>query len=73
MVMTHLMPHLPFATSVDAATDALVFMAVDPSIEGVGGRFFGERQVIESSPQSRDTQQSRRFWELAERLTGSTE
>lgn len=71
MVMTHLMPHLPFATSVDAATDALVFMAVDPSIEGVGGRFFGERQVIESSPQSRDVDQARRFWELAQGLTGS--
>lgn len=70
LVMVHLMPHMPFATSVDAATDSLVFMAVDPSIEGVGGKFFGERRVIESSPQSRDGDQARRFWDLAERFTG---
>jgi retinol dehydrogenase-12 len=71
LVMSYAMPHMPFATSVDEATDALVFMAVDPSLEGVAGKFFGERQVIESSPQSRDANQARRFWELAERLTGS--
>lgn len=69
-VMSYVMPHMPFATSVDEATDSFVFMAVDPSLEGVGGKFFGERHEIESSPQSRDTAQARRFWELAERLTG---
>ena len=73
LLMSSVMPHMLFATSVDEATDSFVFMAVDPSLEGVGGKFFGERHPIESSPQSRDTQQSRRFWELAERLTGSTE
>jgi retinol dehydrogenase-12 len=71
-VMSWVMPHLPFATSVDAATDSFVFMALDPSLEGVGGKFFGEQHPIESSPQSRDTDQSQRFWELAERLTCAT-
>jgi retinol dehydrogenase 12 len=71
-VMSWVMPHLPFATSVDAATDSFVFMALDPSLEGVGGKFFGEQHPIESSPQSRDTDQSQRFWELAERLTSAT-
>ncbi len=69
LVMVHLMPHLPFATSVDAATDSLVFMAVDPSLDGVGGRFYGECHPIESSAQSRDVDQARRFWRLAEHLT----
>jgi len=71
-VMSWVMPHLPFATSVDAATDSFVFMALDPSLEGVGGTFFGEQHPIESSPQSQDTDQSQRFWELAERLTSAT-
>jgi len=71
LVMSFVMPHMPFATSVDAATDSFVFMAVDPSLEGVGGKFFGEQHPIESSPQSRDTEQSQRFWELAERLTAA--
>jgi len=70
LAMSYVMPHMPFAASVDEATDGLVFMAVDPSIEGVGGKFFGERHPIESSPQSLDADQARRFWELAERLTG---
>lgn len=69
LLMAHVMPHLPFATSVDAATDSLVFMAVDPSLDGVGGRFYEERRPIGSSAQSRDPEQARRFWELAERLT----
>lgn len=69
LVMSTVMPHLPFATSVEAATDSLAFMALDPSLEGVGGRFFGEQHPIESSPQSRDTEQSQRFWDLAEHLT----
>ena len=70
-VMSSVMPHMPFATSVDAAAESFAFMAVDPSLEGVGGKFFGEQHPIESSPQSRDPEQSRRFWELAERLTGA--
>ena len=69
-VMQHVMPRMPFATSVDEATDALMFMAVDPSIEGVGGKFFGERRPIESSSESYDLERAHRFWELAADLTG---
>ena len=69
-VMAHLMPHMPFATSVDAATDSFVFMALDPSLDGVGGRFFGERHPIESSPESLDVDRAQRFWTLASELTG---
>lgn len=70
LALLYVMPHMPFATSVDAATDSFVFMAVEPSLQGVGGEFFGERHAIESSPESRDGDQARRFWELAQRLTG---
>ena len=69
-VMEHLMPHMPFATTVEDATDSFVFMATDPSIEGDGGKFYGEQHEIESSPESHDTERARRFWELAGELTG---
>jgi len=69
-VMTHLMPHMPFATSVDAATDSLAFMALDPALNGVGGAFYGERHPIQSSPESLDIDQAQRFWNLAADLTG---
>ncbi len=68
--MQVVLPHMPFATSVDAAAEALAFMAADPSIEGVGGRFFGECRPIDSSPESHDIASARRFWELASALTG---
>jgi NAD(P)-dependent dehydrogenase (short-subunit alcohol dehydrogenase family) len=67
--MRTLLPHMPFATSIEDATDSLLFMAVDPSIEGVGGRFFGECRPIPSSPESLDADRARRFWELADELT----
>ena len=40
-----LLPHMPFATSIADATDSLVFMAVDPSIEGVGGKMYVPRAL----------------------------
>ena len=70
VVMTHLMPHMPFATSVDTATESLTFMAVDPTLDGVGGKFFGERHPIQSSPESLDVDRAQRFWQLAADLTG---
>ena len=70
-LMTHVLPHMPFATSVDAATDALAFMAVDTSLDGVGGTFVGEGHELESSPESHDVEKARRFWDLAAQLTGS--
>ena len=70
LIMTHLMPRMPFATSVDDATDSFAFMALDPSLDAVGGRFFGERHEIESSPESHDAGKAQRFWALAADLTG---
>ena len=70
--MAHVLPHMPFATDVDAATDSLVFMAVDPSLDGVGGKFFGDRHEIDSSAESHDVEKAARFWDLADRLTAAT-
>ena len=68
--MRHVLPRMRFATSVEDATDSFVFMATDPSLEGVGGQFFGERHPVESSPESRDPELARRFWHLAADLSG---
>lgn len=70
-LMKHVLPHLSFATSVDAASDAFVFMATDPSLEGVGGQFFAERKPFASSPESHDRAKAARFWDLAAGLTGT--
>jgi len=68
-LMLHVLPHMPFATSVRDATASFVFMAADPSLEGVGGKYFCDMKEIRSSPDSYDADKARRFWELAGQLT----
>jgi hypothetical protein len=69
--MQVVLPHMPFATSVDAAADSLAFMAMDPSIAGVGGQFLGERRPIDTSPESHDAGRARRSWGSPPGLPGS--
>lgn len=48
LVMTHVMPHMPFAHSIDEATaDTFVKVATDETLGG--GGFYGEGKAIESS------------------------
>jgi retinol dehydrogenase 12 len=70
LVMKHIMPHMPFAHSVDEATDTFVKVATDDSISG--GGFWGEGQPIESSPESHDADKAARLWTLSEALTAAS-
>lgn len=69
--MKHVLVHAPFAASVGQAADSFCFMAVDPSLDGVGGRFYGEQQPLEASDDARDAAKAARFWGLARKLTGA--
>lgn len=69
-VMRHVMPHMPFATSVEAAVDSFVFMALDPSLDAATCGFYGEKHQLEPSAESRDVSRAARFWNEAARLTG---
>lgn len=68
LVMKYLMPHMPFAHSVDEATDTFVTVATDATLGG--GGFYGEGKAIESSPESHDDEKARRLWGLSARLCG---
>jgi hypothetical protein len=46
--MTHVLPPMPLATSADAAADSFLLMALNPSLDGVGRKLFGEKH--EASP-----------------------
>ncbi len=70
LLMRTVLVRMPFAVSVGAATDSFAFMATDRSLDGVSGRFYGEQQPIESSPDAHDAARAARFWSLAEELTG---
>jgi NAD(P)-dependent dehydrogenase (short-subunit alcohol dehydrogenase family) len=70
-LLRHVLVHLPFATSLRDAVRSFVFMATDPSLEGVGGQFFGECHPLESSPESKDELKARRFWDFAAARVGA--
>ncbi|MBL8923725.1 MAG: SDR family NAD(P)-dependent oxidoreductase [Myxococcaceae bacterium] len=64
-MMRFVLPHLPFATSAHVAVENLCFTAVDPLLDASTGDFWTERRASPSSPQSRDEQDARRFWDWA--------
>jgi NAD(P)-dependent dehydrogenase (short-subunit alcohol dehydrogenase family) len=59
----------PFMLPAEKGADTLVYLASSPDVEGVTGRYFFERKVIESSAESKDPEEARRLWEISERLT----
>lgn len=69
-LMTHALPRMPFATRADAAADSFVFMALDPSLDGIGRKLSGEKHESSPSPESYDLGKANGFWELASQLTG---
>lgn len=70
-LLKYVLVHMPFAVSVERATDSFVFMAVDPSLESVTGRFYGEMQPLVSSPDSYDAAKAIDFWNWAHRATNA--
>jgi NAD(P)-dependent dehydrogenase (short-subunit alcohol dehydrogenase family) len=70
LVMKTIMPHMPFAHSIDEGTDTFVAAATAPDLEGVTGRFFGESRPIESSPESHDLALAARSWATCCELLG---
>ncbi len=70
-VMAHVMPYMPFATRLDDAIDSLCFTALDPSLDHTTGDFWAEKKPFDSSPQSRNVEDARRFWTWCETATKS--
>jgi NAD(P)-dependent dehydrogenase (short-subunit alcohol dehydrogenase family) len=69
LLMKHVMPWMPFATSVSEAVASLRFTAVDPALDQTTGDFWAEKKPFTSSAQSRALLDARRFWAYAERVT----
>jgi NAD(P)-dependent dehydrogenase (short-subunit alcohol dehydrogenase family) len=70
-LLKYLLVHMPFAVSVERATDSFAFMAADPSLEGVSGKFYGEQRPLASSPESYDAAKALSFWNWAHAATGA--
>ena len=60
-----IMACMPFARSIDQASDVYITVATDPALERVGGKFFVDGEEKPSSKESYDPEKARRLWELS--------
>ena len=58
-----------FALTPTQGADNTIYLASSPAVSGTTGKYFVERQAVQSAPISYDEKISSRLWELSERLT----
>lgn len=68
-----IMARMPFARSLEQASDSYMVAATDPALEGVGGKFIVDGQEKRSSDESYDEQKARRLWEMSWKWCGLDE
>lgn len=59
-----ILPHMPFARTLDEASSSYLYAATDPNLEGIGGKFIVDGKERSSSDESYDEAKARRLWEL---------
>jgi retinol dehydrogenase 14 len=59
----------PFMRTPEQGADTLIYLASSPEVEGVSGRYFGDRKVISSFEEPHDVSAQKRLWEASEELT----
>jgi NAD(P)-dependent dehydrogenase (short-subunit alcohol dehydrogenase family) len=60
-----ILPHMPFARTLDQASSSYLMAATDPQWEGIGGKFIVDGKERRSSDASYDEAQARKLWELS--------
>ncbi|HEV2742413.1 MAG TPA: SDR family oxidoreductase [Rubrobacter sp.] len=60
----------PFMRTPEQGADTVIWLASSPDVEGVSGRYYADRKVIEPKKIASDPAARRRLWEESERLTG---
>lgn len=68
--MKYILPLFPVARTPAQAAANTVFVALDPSLEKDGGKYYEDMKPTPSSPASQDTAAATRLWELSLTLTG---
>ena len=62
---SQVLARMPFARSLEQASDSYLIAATDPRYESVGGKFIVDGKERESSDESYDEQKARRLWDLS--------
>lgn len=56
------------ALPAEEGAETIIYLAADPAVEGVSGKYFYRCQTVSSSPASYDQATARRLWEAGESL-----
>ena len=65
LLYRQILPRMPFARSLDQASSSYLFVATDPSLEGIGGKFITDGKERLSSDESYDEAKARKLWDLS--------
>jgi len=68
-----IMTRMPFARSLEQASDSYMVAATDPALDGIGGKFIVDGKEKRSSDESYDEEKARRLWELSMEWCGINE
>ncbi len=60
---TQILARMPFARSLERASDSYIVAATSPSFEGIGGKFIVDGKETDSSIDSYDEDKARILWE----------
>ncbi|MEQ1502197.1 MAG: SDR family NAD(P)-dependent oxidoreductase [Myxococcota bacterium] len=70
LMFRFVLPWVPQARTVEVASGHIAFVATDPSLDGVTGRFFADSAERRSSDASYDPALQEQLWTVSESLTG---
>ena len=65
-----IMARMPFARSLEQASNSYIFAATDPALEGIGGKFIVDGKEKRSSDDSYDEEKARFLWEMSREWCG---
>lgn len=60
----------PFLTPAEKAAERVLYLATAPEMEGITGKYYGNRVELPAPAQTLDPAARQRLWELSESLTG---
>ncbi|MCC7207805.1 MAG: SDR family oxidoreductase [Anaerolineae bacterium] len=60
----------PFMRDARQAAERVLYVATSPALDGVSGKYFGERQELTSPRQAYDEAAQERLWQASAQLTG---
>jgi retinol dehydrogenase 13 len=59
----------PFLTPAAKAAERVIYVATSAQLEGVSGKYFGDRVELSAPPQTQDLEVRRRIWQISSQLT----